>query len=382
MKTPLALLVLPLFLAACTSMPPTRYADFKLEEVAASPRQWTGVAVSRAGRLFVNYPRWSDDVPVSVAELRNGQAVPYPDEAWNQWEDGDEPSDRFVCVQSVVADAKNRLWILDPANPKFAGVVEGGAKLVQVDLASNEVVRVFRFGTDVAPRGSYLNDVRVDTVREFAYISDSGLGAMVVVDLRTGASWRRLVTHPSTKAEQDVDPMVEGHLLRFPDGAKPVVHCDGIALDGDGEYLYYQALTGRSLYRIRTAHLRARDLTETELWQRRAVEYQGESGVADGLEWGPDGSIYITALEASAIKRMTWRNRLETVVQDARLAWPDSLAWGPDGSLYVTTSLIHRWSAPGEPYRIFKVVPALRDPPAEPTARSRLGVSFGVGVGL
>lgn len=51
-----------------------------LGEVARSKRQWTGVAVSDSGRIFVNYPRWSDDVPVSVAELKNDKPVPYPDD--------------------------------------------------------------------------------------------------------------------------------------------------------------------------------------------------------------------------------------------------------------------------------------------------------------
>lgn len=31
---------------------------FELVEVAQSDRQWTGVAVSKEGRIFVNYPRW------------------------------------------------------------------------------------------------------------------------------------------------------------------------------------------------------------------------------------------------------------------------------------------------------------------------------------
>ena len=31
---------------------------FELVEVARSDRQWTGVAVSKDGRIFVNYARW------------------------------------------------------------------------------------------------------------------------------------------------------------------------------------------------------------------------------------------------------------------------------------------------------------------------------------
>jgi len=43
----------------------------------------TGVTVSHSGRIFVNYPKWGDDVPATVTELRGGHAVAYPDERWN-----------------------------------------------------------------------------------------------------------------------------------------------------------------------------------------------------------------------------------------------------------------------------------------------------------
>jgi hypothetical protein len=50
-----------------------------LEEVAQSPRQWTGIAVMPDGRVFVNFPLWSDDVPVSVAKLLgDGSVRPFP----------------------------------------------------------------------------------------------------------------------------------------------------------------------------------------------------------------------------------------------------------------------------------------------------------------
>src|SRR5215213_10101027 len=38
----------------------------------------TGVTVSKTGRIFVCFPRWGDRVEFTVAELRGGKAVPYP----------------------------------------------------------------------------------------------------------------------------------------------------------------------------------------------------------------------------------------------------------------------------------------------------------------
>ena len=40
----------------------------------------TGVTVSHQGRIFVNFPKWGDEVPFAVSEIRDrGDAVPYPD---------------------------------------------------------------------------------------------------------------------------------------------------------------------------------------------------------------------------------------------------------------------------------------------------------------
>src|ERR1700732_4437280 len=72
----------------------------------------TGVAVSPEGRIFVNFPRWGDQVPFTVAERKKAEAVAYPDAAINLSDSGKQ-ADTLVSVQSVVIDPRNRLWILD-----------------------------------------------------------------------------------------------------------------------------------------------------------------------------------------------------------------------------------------------------------------------------
>lgn len=87
-------------------------------------------------------PRWETDTAISVAELKGGKLVPYPDAGWNAWRNIKPltPQDHFVCVQSVTCDGQGNLWVLDPAAPGLEFIIKGGPKLVKIDLRSNRVV--------------------------------------------------------------------------------------------------------------------------------------------------------------------------------------------------------------------------------------------------
>jgi sugar lactone lactonase YvrE len=347
----LTLMVAILLLTGCQSKALVSNGEMTLEPVAFSDAKWTGLAVADEGRLFVNYPRWSDNVPVSVAELVNGNPIPFPNTIMNSWEPGKDPSKHLVCVQALFVDKKNRLWILDPANPKFKGAIPNGPKLLQVNLATNTVVRTYSFDSDIAPKNSYLNDVRIDTQHEFAYITDSKDGALIVLNLKTGEARRRLDNHPSTASEDVVLTIGGKPWLR--NGEKISVHADGIAYDPSGDYVYYQVLTGRTMYRITASTLRQFDLSEKAV--EANVETVGQTGAADGLIFGPDGKVYISALEHDAILRTTPEGEVETVIQDKAIVWPDSFSFGPGNKLYFTTSRIHEGSAPKGQYGIYRI---------------------------
>ncbi|HEY0790750.1 MAG TPA: L-dopachrome tautomerase-related protein [Chthoniobacterales bacterium] len=333
-----------------------------LEVVGEFPgQQVTGVAISREGRLFVNLPYWSEPHTVSVAEVKDGKLVPYPDEVWNQ--NSGDPGTRFVCVQSVYVDDKDRLWVVDPAAVKQGAVAKGGAKLVQIDLQTNRVVDAIIFDESVAPAKSYLNDVRIDSKHEFAFLTDSGAGALVVVDLSSRQARRVLADHPSTKAEPGLKLTVEGVPLVDPKNGEPVqVNSDGIAFDPDDGFLYYQALTGQTLYRIPAAALE--DANQDDAALSRMAEAFGHVPAADGL-WYDRGFLYSGALERDAIMVMNLEtHELKQVLQDDRLHWPDSFAQGADRAIYVTTSQInltprfnHGQTRVQDPFRIFRFGP-------------------------
>ncbi|WP_018045479.1 L-dopachrome tautomerase-related protein [Methylobacterium sp. 88A] len=326
-----------------------------LTKVASFEHQVTGVTVSKDGRVFVNFPRWTEDSAVSVAEVKDGRVTPFPDAEWNAWrnarKDDVSAGDHWICVQSVVASPDGNLWVLDPAAPGMAAVVKNGPKLVEIDLKTNRPARTIAFNEAVAPQGSYLNDVRFSPDGKTAYITDSGAsGALVVVDLASGKARRLLDGDPTTQPDKTVTVTYEGRPLRRPDGRGVEFAADGIALSPDGDTLYWQAIKGRTLYSLPTSALTGwmtSSLVPEALSDRSLsgkVETVGDNGPADGLIISrKDGRMYVTSPQDDSIKVRDLSAKgsaLTTLIQDKRLRWPDTFAEGPDGTLYVTTSRI------------------------------------------
>lgn len=314
----------------------------------------TGVSVSDSGRIFVNFPKWGDEVTATVVELRDGEEVPYPDQALNS-PSGKADSGAFVSVQSIVCDAADRLWVLDTASPMFEPTEPGGPKLVAVDLATDTVVQTITFDPAVALPTTYLNDVRFDLSRGdggVAYVTDSsdqGPNGLIVVDLASGEAWRRLHDHPSTKAEEPDTflPIIEGRVFmeRPADGdAQPVaMGADGIAITADGSRLVFCAFASRRWWSVSTDALVDRSLSDDEV--AATLVEEGHKGTAsDGLETDDQGRLYLTAYEHDAILRRRPDGALETVVHDPRLLFPDTMAVAADGHLYVTANQLPRQS--------------------------------------
>lgn len=348
----------------------------------------TGVTVSQKGRIFVNFPKWGDEVPFTVAEIKDGKAVAYPDEAMNQTTDdthgmaADNNNNDYyaasllVSVQSVIVDPADRLWILDTGSPMFQPIKYGGPKLVCVDLETNQVIKKILFSQTVALPTTYLNDVRFDLRRGeegIAYITDSaqnGPNGIIVVDLASGESWRRLNDHPSTKAEdlQTFLPIVEGQpfLVKQQKENGPMklaanMGSDGIAISATGERLYYCPLASRKLYSVSTEALFDRSVDDK--YVSNTVKDEGDKGGAsDGLESDADGRIYVTNYEHNAIMRRNPNGEWETIVHDRRLLWPDTLSLASDGYLYLTANQLHRQARfhdgrdmRRKPYTLFRI---------------------------
>ncbi|MDO7873473.1 L-dopachrome tautomerase-related protein [Hymenobacter sp. ASUV-10] len=353
----LALLAVLLLAAAVTLHAQT--TPRSLEPVADFGRhQPIGVAVSKQGRTFVTFPKKKKDYDFGLVELVNGQRVPYPSAAWNQWDSLQAPN-RFVNVQAAVIDANDDLWVLDPANPDDEAPLIAGIKLLKINLSTNKVERTYRF-EDLPRERTGLNDVRVDPGRQVAYLSDPKLAALVVLDLRTGKSRLVLQGHKSTTTAPGFVLRIDGQEVKDKLGKAFSSNVNGIALSPDLTYLYYRAINQTKLYRIPTEALRNAALKPAEVAAR--VEEVGETGVSHGMIADRAGNVYLSDSPAQAIRYVTPAGSLETLVRDGRLSWPDTFAVGPDGYLYVTCSQINRtpkWNSGVDkvqyPFRLYRV---------------------------
>jgi len=329
----------------------------------------TGVTVANSGRIFVNFPKWGDPVEYTVAEVKDGKTLPYPDADINHYVDSDNPAEKLISVQSVVVDPSGtRLWILDTGSIGFGPVRPNGGKLIAVDLNTNRITKKIVFPSDVALANTYLNDVRFDLRRGqegMAFVTDSGANAIIVVDLASQKSWRRLENHSSTKPDAQFVPVVEGEILRVRLPGKPAarfeVGADGIAISPDGKTLYYCPLTSRQLYSVSVDALADRSKSDAEV--AATVKDLGEKGGAgDGLESDNQGRVYLSDYEHDAIRRRNVTGEIDTLVHDPRVLWPDTLTLAADGYLYFTANQIERGPAHHggkdlrqKPYVLFRV---------------------------
>ena len=323
----------------------------KLELVAEFPNPMpTGVTVAANGRIFICIPRWIDPTPFTVAELRNGQLYAYPDAHTNRYDEMDY-ANTFVSVQSVVVDPEQRLWVLDTGSINMGAPRPFGPKLVGIDLTTNKIFKKIEFPPTVVLATTYLNDIRFDLRKGtagVAYITDSssrGPGAIIVVDLATGVSWRRLSGHPSVMPQPNFTPRVEGRPLMVMEKGQPsrplAIASDGVAISADGSRIYYTALTGLHLYSVSAEALVDKNKSESDV--EATVQDLGDRGFAsDGLESDTQNRIYLTDIENTAIRRREINGQYLIVAQDPRLIWPDTLSLATDGYLYFTVNQLNR----------------------------------------
>lgn len=339
--------------------------DSRLEQVATSPRVWNGITVSHDNRLFASLTQ-SEGTGLQLAEVINNQLRAFPDDSWNQW-NANDPEHHFYHVNALRIGPDGNLWAMDSGNKGIGTgdqAVPGGAKLVHISLATGKVLNSYVFKAPTLQPTSYLDDVRFNG--DFAYITDPGAVGLVVLNLKSGKSWRVLDNHPLSIDHQPI--YADGKKLILRDGREKRVGLDQLEVSPDGKWLYYQAIPG-PLARIETRYLNDSALSAAEV--AKHAEKVRETWSTGGTAIDAEGNIYASDINTRSIKRIAPDGKVTTVVQDPRLVWIDAM-WVSDGALWMPSGQINRTPATtgGKPSTVEYPVKLYRLPlPIKPSPR-------------
>lgn len=316
------------------------------EVLARFPEHWpSGIAPARDGRIFLSFPRLDPTpAPATLAELIDGKPVPFPDELVNAIDPTDEKH-RLVSVHGIALAPGNRLLALDTGATSFDRCDPEAAKLYVIDLEHNVITHAIGFPGDVCLPTSYLNDLVIDYARGkagYAFISDAGaLGpnAIVVVDLDSGRSWRRLSGHAGVRPEPR-----PGFGIATETGtiaAPPAI--DGIALSPDEHTLWWTPLGTYDLFSIDTDIL-CRPTADPQTIERHVVQHDARDFASDGMDCDREGRVYFTDVTHGTLRRLIPEEmRYEELLGgEGFMIWPDEVKLGPDRVVYITDSQLNR----------------------------------------
>lgn len=292
-----------------------------LDIAARSPEfLCNAAALTAAGTMFLGLPRWTGmrDTPSVVRVDVDGVLQPFPGGAWNDWAFGKPVEDAFVQVNTVHVFGDDTLWVVDQGAPDHKATLPGAQKVLQFDTDSGALLRALRFDAGILPEGACLNDLRIWGSR--IYLTDSGLGALVVHDLATGQTLRRLEAHPLL-LQSEMQPLRGSgrRVLVDADGGRLRLGCTFLEVSPDGEWLYFSTPTG-PFRRVPTALLCDVALDDDAV--AAGIEDVAPVPSIYGSAMDSHGNLYLANAEQRCIEVVAPTGRRAVLAADERLVGP------------------------------------------------------------
>jgi sugar lactone lactonase YvrE len=320
-----------------------------------------GMTITPKGSFIVSLHQYYKTNERVVEITPEGEVLPFPE----QLQPGSRiyPGMELDSVLVVQSDADGIVWMLDNGRRN-----ETTPKLVAWDTDEDRLHKVIFMPAPYTRSNSFLNDLALDPVAPFVYITDPAAGgdaALIVVDLRNNMIRRVLEGHFSVIPEKGAEVRVDGRPVEVTrlDGTRfePQAGANPIATDRKGKFLYFGPMKGHTLYRVSTEYLRDANLSPADLASQ--VEVYAAKPVCDGISIDSRGNIYVSDIGRGAIGVIDVREKQYSIhISDPMLSWPDGPCFGTDGKLYFYTNQLHRSAiynggknSIDSPFMIFKV---------------------------
>ncbi|KAJ9643818.1 hypothetical protein H2204_001963 [Knufia peltigerae] len=302
-----------------------------------------GISTTPEGRLFILYARVDGSTGPQVAEWHNNSGpTPYPDAEWNSYAAGKDPATHLIRTNSQRIGPDGTLWLVDTGSPGFGEpvILPDGPKLVQVDLTTNNVTRVYNLG-NVTLATSLIDDVRFNPSVGLAYITDAGAPAIIVLDLESGEARRVLEDDPTTKGFMPVS--AEGKLVGGPTGMTYLyVYADQHEVSPDGKYYYYQPCEG-GMSRIATRYLNDAFYNSTlASVLSQYPEPYALTPSTGGTAIDAQGNVYNSDTNRQLVLKIAPNGTSTILVQDPRLLWIDAMWIDTYGKLWMPAAQLNR----------------------------------------
>lgn len=310
-----------------------------LRTVYSSSRIMNAVTTTDAGHVFMSFPYWGGGGhgPTVGELLPDGSMRPFPDAAWNNWEQSHDTLHSFVRVNAIRIGPDGLLWVVDSGEANVGGKPNptNGAppKLVAFDPVTGRPVYliVLRQGTT---RYSYVDDLRFHN--NTLILTDAGDPALILVDLRNGKQ-RRVLSH--RQCVTDERPMrAEGQIL-MTGNREARVHADQLEVSPDGQILYFQPSSG-PMWKVATEDLENTSLTDAQLNAR--VKFFYDTPTTGGTAIDGDGNLYVSDVDKLRILTITPDGQAATFIADPRLVWADAMWITASGSLWIPAIQLNR----------------------------------------
>ena len=320
--------------------PATELRQPRLELVTDSDYQWTGVAVSKEGRIFVTFPTQTEFPSFHVGELKAGVAAPLLDREENR---------SFSNLTGIYLDALDRLWVLDSGKLEGRKTPTGLAKLVCIDIRRNRISRSHVISSGLLTAESFLADLRIDAHRGMAYLSDAGAGGILVIDLKSGDQWMGL-------DRKTAQTRASGRFIAYPhqNYTPDQPHVNGLTFSEDGRELYFTPLLETRIFSIPLDVISDHKMPMSQRCSRIRILAEHIHPSAGMVV--RDGVIYMGDLQGSRIMTVDIKTRsVAHLPLPMPIHWADDFAKDSQGDIWFTESEVNIPIEKRRRYRLYRL---------------------------